>query len=193
MRAETFDGYRELKLVDLPKPAVSDGRVFTQYGLKASRWRRFDLLQEFPAGLLPFGDTICRFNPIYGQGMSVAALKAALLQGLLEASSVTGKGLENLSLGFFPQTQAIIDAPWATSVIPDFIDPLTTGERPADLESSLRFGAAITKRSTPRRRGSQARLRGATPDQVTQCLPRDGDLRTRDGQDGDCIGRPIQA
>jgi NADPH2:quinone reductase len=27
MRAETFSGYEGLKLVDLPKPAVSDGKV----------------------------------------------------------------------------------------------------------------------------------------------------------------------
>jgi hypothetical protein len=29
MRAEKFSGYEELKLVDLPKPAVSDGKVLT--------------------------------------------------------------------------------------------------------------------------------------------------------------------
>jgi NADPH:quinone reductase len=27
MRAEKFSGYEELKLVDLPKPTVSDGKV----------------------------------------------------------------------------------------------------------------------------------------------------------------------
>src|SRR5216683_711900 len=30
MRAETFNGYEELKLVDLPKPAVTDGRVLVR-------------------------------------------------------------------------------------------------------------------------------------------------------------------
>src|SRR5580704_5329887 len=30
MRAETFDGYRELKLADLPKPAVTDGKVLVR-------------------------------------------------------------------------------------------------------------------------------------------------------------------
>jgi NADPH2:quinone reductase len=30
MRAETFDGYRELKLADLPKPAVTEGRVLVR-------------------------------------------------------------------------------------------------------------------------------------------------------------------
>ncbi len=30
MRAEAFSGYKDLKLVDIPKPAVSDGRVLVR-------------------------------------------------------------------------------------------------------------------------------------------------------------------
>jgi hypothetical protein len=30
MRAEAFNGYEELKLVDLPKPAVTDGKVLVR-------------------------------------------------------------------------------------------------------------------------------------------------------------------
>jgi NADPH:quinone reductase-like Zn-dependent oxidoreductase len=30
MRAEGFSGYKDLKLVDIPKPAVSDGRVLVK-------------------------------------------------------------------------------------------------------------------------------------------------------------------
>jgi len=30
MRAQAFNGYEELKLVDLPKPAVSDGRLLVR-------------------------------------------------------------------------------------------------------------------------------------------------------------------
>ena len=30
MRAEGFSGYKDLKLVDIPKPAVSDGRVLVR-------------------------------------------------------------------------------------------------------------------------------------------------------------------
>lgn len=117
----------------------------TRYGFKASRWRHFERLEKFPLGLIPFGDTICRFNPIYGQGMSVAAKEACLLRDLLQPEARDGNALESIPGEFLAQVQPIIDAPWATAIIPDFVDPLTEGERPADLEGALRFGAALRK------------------------------------------------
>lgn len=116
-----------------------------RYGFKASRWRHFEALERFPSGLIPFGDTICRFNPIYGQGMSVAAKEACLLRDLLQATEEYGEGLDSMPGKFLAQAQPIIDAPWATAVVPDFLDPLTEGERPPDLEDALRFGAALRR------------------------------------------------
>ena len=50
------------------------------YGFPASLWRHFERLPRLPRGLLPVGDALCRFNPVYGQGMSVAAKQGRLLQ-----------------------------------------------------------------------------------------------------------------
>jgi 2-polyprenyl-6-methoxyphenol hydroxylase-like FAD-dependent oxidoreductase len=114
----------------------------TRFGFKASCWRHFERLDRFPRALLPFGDAICRFNPIYGQGMSVAALEAEALNGLLRAQSTESNGLAR---SFFTETEKLIDTPWWAAAIPDFIDPRTEGQRPSDFEETLKFFAALLR------------------------------------------------
>ena len=49
-----------------------------------SRWRRYDKLDRFPAGILPLGDAVASFDPTYGQGMTMTSLQAGHLRKALE-------------------------------------------------------------------------------------------------------------
>jgi 2-polyprenyl-6-methoxyphenol hydroxylase-like FAD-dependent oxidoreductase len=76
------------------------------YNFPVSQWRRFDRMQALPGGFLPFGDAICSFNPIYGQGMSVAAIEAEQLDRVLV------DGMDRLSPRFFTSVLPAIGAAW---------------------------------------------------------------------------------
>lgn len=116
-----------------------------RFVFKGSCWRHFERMEKFPRALLPLGDAICRFNPVYGQGMSVAALEADVLNKLLTSQSTGSDGFARLPAAFFAEAERLIDTPWWTAAIPDFIDPRTEGQRPSDLEDTLKFSAALLK------------------------------------------------
>ena len=101
----------------LSEPAV--------YKFRASQRRRYEALARFPDGLLVFGDAICSFNPIYGQGMTVAALEAlALGDGLTQ-------GPDGLARRFFARAGALVDIPWSIAVGSDLRFPEVEGPRSA--------------------------------------------------------------
>src|SRR5262249_46594403 len=112
----------------------------TPFSFPGSRWRHFAQVSDFPRGLLPIGDAICRFNPVYAQGMSVASQQANVLFHLLQTSD--GDPLAMLAPTFLTKAEALIADPWAMSAIPDFIYPETIGQRPPDLEDRLNFQRA---------------------------------------------------
>ncbi len=49
-----------------------------------NRLRHFEQLQRWPGGFITIGDSVCAFNPIYGQGMSVSAMDAMTLNACLQ-------------------------------------------------------------------------------------------------------------
>ncbi|OMC09979.1 oxidoreductase [Mycobacterium sp. SP-6446] len=54
------------------------------HAFPASRWRRYDKLDRFPAGIIPFGDAVASFNPTFGQGMTMTSLQAGHLRRALQ-------------------------------------------------------------------------------------------------------------
>ncbi|MDJ0795728.1 MAG: hypothetical protein QNJ51_02635 [Calothrix sp. MO_167.B12] len=93
------------------------------YKFPSSLRRHYEKLRKFPAGYLVFGDAICSFNPIYAQGMTVAALEAIALQNCLN------QGTDNLAKRFFIAASKVVDCPWSTAVISDLRVPQVQGKR----------------------------------------------------------------
>jgi 2-polyprenyl-6-methoxyphenol hydroxylase-like FAD-dependent oxidoreductase len=119
-----------------------------RYGFPESKWRHFARLDSFPRALLPIGDAICCLNPVYGQGITVAVQEANALRRLLSIHAWQADPFAALGRAYLAEAEAIIEAPWAMSAIPDFIYPQTRGERPEDLEDRLKFQGALTRIST---------------------------------------------
>jgi len=94
-----------------PAQPLGDVAIFRT---TAGHWRRYDRMNDFPAGFLVIGDALCSLNPIYGQGMTMAALEAVALQDYLR------DGIEEPQR-FFRAAASLIGPVWARNQANDRI------------------------------------------------------------------------
>jgi 2-polyprenyl-6-methoxyphenol hydroxylase-like FAD-dependent oxidoreductase len=94
-----------------------------QHRMPSSQWRRYDKMRRFPHGLLVCGDAICSFNPIYGQGMSVAALDALASRDCLR------RGVSDVAGRYFRATAKSIGVAWQIAAGSDLAFPEVKGRR----------------------------------------------------------------
>ncbi|MBT2216865.1 glutamate synthase [Virgibacillus dakarensis] len=87
--------------------------------------RRFDLA-SMPDGFVVIGDAHCRFDPVFGQGISVAAMEALALQRLLSADGYHEKGF---SKTFHKRISKIIATPWDMATTEVLRHPEIKGDR----------------------------------------------------------------
>ncbi|RCS22553.1 hypothetical protein DUT91_16750 [Phyllobacterium salinisoli] len=83
-----------------------------RFNFPSSTWLHWEKAPRKPRRYLPVGDAHCRFNPVYGQGMSIAAIEAIVLQELVHTTD-----LENLFDSYLHQISPTIGEIWKSAVI----------------------------------------------------------------------------
>ena len=132
---EFAHGMTHLALYDALKSATPLTPI---YGFRRTenRLRQFEKLSHHPGRLVLIGDAVCMFNPIYGQGMTAAALGAqALGQGLSKLHS--SDELESFAQRFQRQLAHITALPWQLASASDQALADALGEKGALKKETL--------------------------------------------------------
>jgi 2-polyprenyl-6-methoxyphenol hydroxylase-like FAD-dependent oxidoreductase len=94
--------------------------------------RRYGRTGRLPGGLVVLGDALCSFNPVYAQGMTIAALEALALRRELrrDPRSVPARRRpQQVAARFSRAADKLVTAAWATSAGGDLRFPEVRGRR----------------------------------------------------------------
>jgi 2-polyprenyl-6-methoxyphenol hydroxylase-like FAD-dependent oxidoreductase len=148
-RPETWDSFLEASRSPIT-PTLYNALRYAEppdgirhYRFPASLWRHFERLPRLPHGVLPVADALCRFNPVYGQGMSVAAQEARLLQDVLGRAAAEADPIAAAQAGFMAEVHSVLETPWSMSTSADLAFPETRGERPEKFAEARQLEAAL--------------------------------------------------
>jgi 2-polyprenyl-6-methoxyphenol hydroxylase-like FAD-dependent oxidoreductase len=94
----------------------------------SNRWVRYDKMARFPDGYLVMGDAVGCYNPVYGQGMTIAAIHAEHLSKLLRERRQ--QGLDGLHVPFRKRVADAVNDAWRVSSSEDYRFPEVEGARP---------------------------------------------------------------
>jgi len=109
----------------------------------ANRWVHYERLKDQPEGFVALGDAVCAFNPVYGQGMTVAA-KAALLLGEQLKRSIPARRFPRV---FQRALAARLGPIWSMATTEDFRLPTTSGKAPLAARFAHAYFNAVLKLS----------------------------------------------
>jgi 2-polyprenyl-6-methoxyphenol hydroxylase-like FAD-dependent oxidoreductase len=123
----------------IPTPLFYDALKDAQplspiYGYRrtANRLRHVERLKRLPERFIALGDAVCAFNPVYGQGMTIAALGAMTLDECL--TTHRRKGLDGLPRYFQRKLAKINETPWQLATASDYHVPGIEGMHPSWIE-----------------------------------------------------------
>ncbi len=104
-------------------------------------FHHYETMRRFPEGFIVLGDAVAAFNPVYGQGMTVAMMDAAMLDRLLQREQ--GGAARGFPRRFQRALAKQVAVPWQLSTSSDAVIPGAEG-KPAD--AVMRFSNAYLRR-----------------------------------------------
>jgi 2-polyprenyl-6-methoxyphenol hydroxylase-like FAD-dependent oxidoreductase len=127
--AEFDDFLRRLRSPLLAQAVALAEPISPVYGHRAmaNRFRHFERWRERLDGFVALGDAVCAFNPVYGQGMTAAAVSARLLGEWVAAAGPAGALAPRR---YFRAQARFLREVWSLATGADFRFPKTTGPRP---------------------------------------------------------------
>ena len=109
--------------------AISAAEPLTDIGgyrRTENHWRHYERLKRWPDGVIALGDSVCAFNPVYAQGMTVSALSAEILDDFLEGrrnrkrEGLEGARIGSSGLAFQKKLAKMLKTPWQLATSDDF-------------------------------------------------------------------------
>jgi 2-polyprenyl-6-methoxyphenol hydroxylase-like FAD-dependent oxidoreductase len=157
---DVYEAVRDAEALDDP----------VSFHFPASVRRRYEHLTRVPDGLLVLGDAACSFNPVYGQGMSVAALEAVTLRKHLRLGTTPRPG------PFFTDIARVIDTPWDISAGGDLDFPGVEGRRTLKVRAGNAYMARVQYAASRDAKVTEGLMRVAGLIDPPQALMRPGML-----------------
>jgi 2-polyprenyl-6-methoxyphenol hydroxylase-like FAD-dependent oxidoreductase len=107
--------------------------------------RRYERMREVPGGFIAIGDSVCSFNPIYGQGMTVAAIEAEALGEALTLAQAQGGLRPDFARAWFARIAPAVDAAWNGVLLEDFRFPELAAQRPSGMRPLQWYMRRVTR------------------------------------------------
>jgi 2-polyprenyl-6-methoxyphenol hydroxylase-like FAD-dependent oxidoreductase len=124
---------------------ISDVAIHRQTG---NRRNSFGRSRAWPANLLVVGDAYCAFNPVYGQGITVAACQALLLRdALTKRRPLRTRRLQR-------KIAAVADLPWSVATTEDLRHPSSAGQQSRSQQLIGRWSAELAELAAHGDRGA---------------------------------------
>jgi flavin-dependent dehydrogenase len=132
----------------LPSPVIADVMASSApvgppavHRFPANQRRHVERMRRFPLGWVLLGDAVCSFDPIYGQGMTSAALQAEALGRCLDRAGAVDR---RFARRYFAAAGRAVAVPWSVAVGGDFDYPGTRGPKPFGTDALNRYVARAT-------------------------------------------------